>query len=113
MFWWALALLANCHRWDWQIATAKHFIGNEQEIFRSSSSSNIDDRTTHEIYLYPFEQSVKAGVGAVMCSYNLVNDTYACENDKILNGYLKGQLGFQGWVMSDWDATHSGVKSVL
>jgi beta-glucosidase-like glycosyl hydrolase len=55
-----------------QIATAKHYILNEQEHYRSSSSSNIDDRTMHEIYGLPFMYSVLAGVGSVMCSYNLV-----------------------------------------
>jgi beta-glucosidase-like glycosyl hydrolase len=45
---------------------------------------------------------VRAGVSAVMCSYNRINGTYACENSKSLNGLLKEELGFQGYVMSDW-----------
>ena len=56
----------------------------------------------HEIYLWPFADAVKAGVSAVMCSYNRINGTYACENSKTLNGLLKDELGFQGYVMSDW-----------
>ena len=48
-----------------------------------------------------------AGVTGVMCSSNLVNGTYACENSEMLNNILKGELGFQGFVMSDWYATHS------
>jgi beta-glucosidase len=102
---------------------AKHFIGNEQETQRNPSStpngmtieaisSNIDDRTMHELYLWPFADAVRAGVSAIMCSYNRVNQTYSCENSKILNGLLKGELGFQGYVMSDWGATHSGVPSI-
>lgn len=47
-----------------------------------------------------------------MCSYNRVNQTYACENPELLNGILKKELGFQGYVVSDWSATHSGVKSI-
>ena len=73
------------------IATAKHFVGNEQEHFRQSwewanpnaISSNIDDRTLHEMYAWPFAESIRAGVGSVMCSYNQVNNSYACQNSKL------------------------------
>ncbi|KAL1877689.1 hypothetical protein Plec18167_004655 [Paecilomyces lecythidis] len=105
-------------------ACAKHFIGYEQETQRVPSvnddgitiqavSSNINDRTLHELYLWPFADSVKAGVASVMCSYNRLNETYACENSHTLNEILKTELGFQGYVVSDWGATHSGVKSIL
>ncbi|KAI0364024.1 glycoside hydrolase [Pilatotrama ljubarskyi] len=93
-------------------ACAKHYINNEQEHFRTQESSNVDDRTEHEIYLHPFMRSVQAGVASVMCSYNLVNDTYACENDRTLNQLLKGETGFQGYVMSDWGAHHSTLAAV-
>lgn len=103
---------------------AKHFIGYEQETQRSNTispdgtevsgiSSNIDDRTMHELYLWPFADAVRSGVAAVMCIYNRVNETYSCENSKLLNGLLKTELGFQGYVVSDWLGTHSGVASVL
>ncbi|KAB5593843.1 Glycoside hydrolase family 3 protein [Ceratobasidium theobromae] len=99
-------------------ACAKHYVNNEQEHFRESSSSNVDDRTPHltpnhqqhEIYLPPFLKAVQAGVASFMCSY--INGTYACENSNILNNLLKTELGFQGYVMSDWWATHSGATSV-
>ncbi|KAF7364847.1 Glycoside hydrolase family 3 protein [Mycena venus] len=94
-------------------ATAKHFVNNEQEHFRTTSTSNVDDRTQHEIYTIPFLRSVQAGVAAIMCSYNQINGTYACENDKTLNGILKGEFGFQGYVMSDWGATHSTAPAVM
>lgn len=104
-------------------ACAKHYIGNEQETQRNPSvkedgttieavSSNIDDRTMHEVYLWPFQNAVKAGVSSLMCSYNRLNGTYGCQNSKILNGLLKEELGFQGYVMSDWGATHSGVPAI-
>lgn len=101
------------------IATIKHFIGNEQEHFRQSfewglpnaMSSNLDDRTLHELYAWPFADSVRAGVASVMCSYNQVNNSYACQNSKLLNGILKDELGFQGFVQSDWLAQRSGVAS--
>lgn len=104
------------------MATAKHFIGNEQEHFRQENewkgtkyaiSSNIDDRTLHEMYLWPFAESVRAGVASVMCSYNLVNNSFACGNSKLMNGILKDELGFQGFVQSDWLAQRSGVASAL
>ncbi|KAI4188689.1 MAG: hypothetical protein LQ348_003894 [Seirophora lacunosa] len=103
------------------IATAKHLIANEQEHFRQSFewglpnalSSNLDDRTLHELYLWPFAESVRAGVASVMCSYQLVNNSYACGNSKLMNGILKDELGFQGFVQSDWLAQRSGVASAL
>lgn len=48
----------------------------------------------------------------VMCSYNRINQTYGCQNSQTLNGILKTELGFQGYVVSDWAATHSGAKAV-
>ncbi|RMZ86740.1 hypothetical protein DV736_g6036, partial [Chaetothyriales sp. CBS 134916] len=105
------------------IASTKHFIGNEQETNRNpmsnsatghiteSVSSNIDDRTTHELYLWPFQDAVLAGTGSVMCSYNRVNNSYACQNSYILNHLLKTELGYQGFVVSDWNAQHSGTAS--
>ena len=92
---------------DWY--RVKHYVGNEQERNRTTSSSNIDDRTMREIYSHPFLRAVQADVAAVMCSYNLVNGSWACQNSKTLNGILKTDFGFQGYVMSDWTATHSGV----
>lgn len=105
-------------------ACAKHYIGNEQETQRSNSfsadgmmnidaiSSNIGDRTLHELYLWPFADAVKAGTASVMCSYNRLNETYSCENTRILNDTLKTELGFRGYVLSDWFATHSGAASI-
>ncbi|KAI5799199.1 beta-glucosidase-related glycosidase [Peziza echinospora] len=100
-------------------ATIKHYIANEQEQYRGDGgskdilSANVDDRTLHEVYLWPFSQAVKAGVASVMCSYNSINGSQACENSKLLNGVLKDELGFQGYVMSDWLAQRSGVGSAL
>ncbi|KAI9761879.1 MAG: hypothetical protein M1835_008106 [Candelina submexicana] len=108
------------------IACAKHYIANEQEHFRQvpeelgygvnisgSLSSNVDDITMHELYMWPFADAVRAGVGSFMCSYNQINNSYGCQNSYTLNYLLKGELGFQGFVMSDWQAQHSGVSSAL
>ncbi|KAI0173693.1 glycoside hydrolase family 3 protein [Hypoxylon sp. FL1284] len=103
------------------MATIKHLVANEQEHFRQSwewglpnaLSTNIDDRTMHELYMWPFGDAVKAGVASVMCSYNMINNSYACGNSKLLNGLLRDEMGFQGFVMSDWLAQRSGVASAL
>jgi beta-glucosidase-like glycosyl hydrolase len=103
------------------MATAKHWVGNEQEHFRqalewltpNAISSNIDDRTLHELYAWPFQDSIRAGVASIMCSYNQVNNSYACQNSKLMNGILKDEFGFQGFVQSDWLAQRSGVASAL
>lgn len=101
------------------IATVKHFIGNEQEMYRMSSavskgySSNIDDRTLHELYLWPFAEGVRAGVGSFMTAYNDVNGSACSQNSKLINGILKDELGFQGFVMTDWLGHYTGVGSAL
>jgi len=91
-------------------ACAKHLVNNEQEHKRTQSTSDVDDRTQHEIYTHPFLRSIMAGVASVMCSYNLINGTYACQNDKVMNDIVKREYGFQGYIMSDWQATHSTLS---
>lgn len=71
----------------------------------------MDDKTLHEVYAWPFQNAVHAGVGAVMCSYQQMNNSYGCQNSKITNGILKDEYGFQGFVMSDWQAQHAGVAT--
>ncbi|KAI9685828.1 MAG: hypothetical protein M1822_004106 [Bathelium mastoideum] len=91
-------------------ACAKHYIGNEQEVGRTTMSSNIDDRTLHELYLWPFADSIAANVASIMCSYNKLNETYSCENSAGIN-LVKKELGFQGYVVSDWAAQHTTTGS--
>ena len=94
------------------IATAKHFIANNSEYGRMDHSSDLDERTMREIYLAPFEASVKeAKVGALMDAYNLVNGTYMTENGGINREIAKKEWGFDGIIMSDWGATHDGVAA--
>ena len=94
------------------IATAKHFMGNNQEYERHKVSSNIDERTMREIYLPAFEASVKeAKVGAIMDSYNLTNGIHMTQNDYLNNQILKKEWGFRGILMSDWDSTYDGVAA--
>lgn len=89
------------------VATLKHYVDNDFENGRSSTSVMIDEQTQREMELQSFEKAIKqGGAGAVMCSYNRINDVYACSNDVVLNQILKGEWGWDGWVMSDWGATH-------
>ena len=96
------------------IPCGKHFLLNEQETNRSevywsnnavtvprhntAYTSNADDKTLHETYLWPFHDGVQAGLGAVMCAMNRVNGTFACENPKMINKILKTELAFPGFV---------------
>ena len=95
------------------IATAKHFIFNEQERDRMYYDAQVDERSMREMYLPMFEASIKdAEVGSIMCSYNKVNGSHACQNSVYMNEILRDDLGFEGFVMSDWLATHSTVPSL-
>lgn len=94
------------------IATAKHFVANNQEFDRNNVSSDVDERTLREIYLPAFEASVKeAHVGAIMDGYNLVNGVHMTQNDYLNNQIVKKEWGFDGVIMSDWEATHDGVAA--
>ncbi|KAI7151876.1 putative beta-glucosidase [Hortaea werneckii] len=106
------------------IACVKHWLFNEQETNRNpfafgflgyfgnqAVSSNVDDRTTHELYMWPFQDALAAGAGSVMCSYQRANNSYGCQNSKLMNGLLKTELGFQGFVVSDWYAVHTGTAA--
>jgi beta-glucosidase len=93
-------------------ATIKHFMGNNQEFLRHDADSIIDERTMREIYLPSFEAAVKeVHVGAIMDSYNLINGQHATQNSYLNNDVLKKEWGFEGVIMSDWDATYDGVAA--
>ena len=94
-------------------ATVKHFALNDEEFNRHNASVDVDERTMREIYLPAFEAAVtKAHVDAVMDSYNLVNGVHSTRNDFLNLKLLKGEWGFQGVLMSDWDATYDGIAAV-
>ena len=80
------------------MAMAKHFIGYDT----AATDVWIDEQTLHEVYLPPFEAAIGAGVAAIMVLYNHVNGPYACGNDYTLTGILRRELGFKGFVTSDW-----------
>ena len=90
------------------VTTAKHYALNDQETARGSLSADIGEAAMRESDLLEFEIAIKQGrPGSVMCSYNRLNGTYACENPLLLTDVLKRDWGYKGWVMSDWGAVHS------
>ncbi len=87
-------------------ACVKHYAANNQESNRRTVSSEIDERTLHEIYLRPFMETVQqAQPWSVMGSYNKINGKYVYENPELLQKLLIDKWGFQGFVVTDWDAT--------
>ncbi|MFB6202462.1 MAG: glycoside hydrolase family 3 protein, partial [Halorhabdus sp.] len=94
------------------IATAKHFVANNQEQDRHRVSAEVSERALREIYLPAFEAAVTEGdVGSVMAAYNRINGTYATEHEWLLRDVLKDEWGFSGYVVSDWWATTDGVAA--
>lgn len=93
-------------------ATVKHFAVNFQEYERHKVSSDVDERTLHEIYLPAFKAAVlEGGAGAVMTAYNLVNGIHCSEHPELILDILKGRWKFEGVVMSDWTSTYDAVKA--
>jgi beta-glucosidase len=94
------------------MAVVKHYLANEQELDRQLSSSNLSERTLREVYDLPFQILLsRSEPGGVMCSYNQLNGVFACENP-VLKTLLKRDLGFQGYVVSDFGAVHSTAPSI-
>ncbi|KAJ7479592.1 glycoside hydrolase family 3 protein [Mycena latifolia] len=91
-------------------ACAKHLVANNQEHWRYGLDAYIDDRTMHEMYFYPFLRSIEAGVTSMMCAYPQLNGTSSCHNAGLLGptGLVRA-AGFQGYVVSDWGATHDSA----
>jgi beta-glucosidase len=91
----------------------KHYAVNNQEFERMATSSNVDERTLHEIYLPAFEIAVRDGKPwTVMSSYNLVNGVYASEHEELLRDILRGNWGFAGFVVSDWGGINDRVAGL-
>jgi len=96
------------------VSTVKHFALNSQETGRHVVDARIGEAALRESDLLAFQIAIERGrPGSVMCAYNKVNGDYACENDALLNGVLKGDWKYPGWVMSDWGAVHSTEKAAL
>jgi beta-glucosidase len=86
------------------MAQIKHFVGYDSD----NGSTFIDDQTLHEVYVAPFDLAIrKADVSSIMCSYNRLNGTFACGNKDSLTKILRDEIGFKGFVTSDWGAVHA------
>ncbi len=95
------------------VSTAKHFVLNDQETGRHVVNAVIDEAALRESDLLAFQIAIEQGQpGAIMSAYNRVNGHYACANDRLLNGVLKGDWAYPGWVMADWGAT-SGIDAAV
>jgi len=85
------------------MSQAKHYVGYDTDSY----NVKIDPQTLHEVYIAPFVEAVNAGVSSIMCSYNRINGPFACGNADTLKTILKGELGFKGFVTSDWGGVHN------
>jgi beta-glucosidase len=94
------------------IGDIKHYALNDQESGRNAVNVNVDERAMRETDLLAFQIGLReSNAAAVMCSYNRVNGDYACENKHLLTDILKKDWNFPGFVVSDWQATHSTAKA--
>lgn len=84
------------------MAQVKHYIA-----YDGANNVSVDEQTLHEIYLAPFADAINAGVASIMCSYNGLNGEQACGNAQTLTAILRNELGFKGFVTSDWGANHA------
>ncbi len=92
-------------------SAGKHYIANDAEANRQVIDIKVDERTLREIYMPGFESLVKnANPASIMCGFNKINGDYACENHHLITEVLKGEWGFQGFVMSDFNAIHNAQK---
>jgi beta-glucosidase len=96
------------------MATTKHFLANNQSEHQGGGLANdpgydfnVDARTLHEIYLPGFEAAVQAGSASMMAAYNHLNGLWNTQNAATLSGVLRDELGWNGFMMSDWHANHA------
>ena len=105
--------LMKCEQAQHVIGDIKHYAMNDQETGRNIVNVVVSKRAMQESDLLAFHIAIDiAKPGAVMCSYNRVNGTYACENSYLLRDVLKHDWAFPGFVISDWGGTHSTSKAI-
>ncbi|KAH8799047.1 glycoside hydrolase superfamily [Xylogone sp. PMI_703] len=94
-------------------ATVKHFVANDVEKRRRFLTANMDERTLREIYLYPFQLILKlSDPWCLMTSFNKVNGVYVADDSRLLQNVLRGEWGYKGLIMSDWNGTYSTVEAM-
>ena len=84
------------------MSQAKHFVAYDSDSYNIF----VDQQALHEVYVAPFAAAIDAGVASIMCSYNKVNGVFACGNQSTLTTILRKELGFKGFVTSDWGGVH-------
>jgi len=85
------------------MSQAKHYVGYDSDSYNVF----IDPQTLHEVYVAPFDAAVRAGVASIMCSYNKLNGIFACGNPDTLKTILRDEIGFKGFITSDWGGVHN------
>jgi beta-glucosidase len=96
------------------IADVKHYVANNQEADRFHVNEAIGERALHEIYFPAFKAAIQeAHAASLMCAYPKVNGIFNCQNDFLMNQIVKKDWGFEGFITSDFGATHSTVPSAL
>ncbi|MBB5059861.1 beta-glucosidase [Granulicella aggregans] len=85
------------------MSQAKHFVAYDSDSYNVF----VDQQALHEVYVAPFDAAIKAGVASIMCSYNRLNGTFACGNSDGLKTILRDELGFKGFITSDWGGVHN------
>jgi beta-glucosidase len=85
------------------MSMAKHYVAYDSDSYNIF----VDQQALHEVYIAPFDAVIKAGVASIMCSYNKINGTFACGNPETLKTILRDELGFKGFVTSDWGGVHN------
>ncbi|NKE37064.1 glycosyl hydrolase [Natronococcus sp. JC468] len=93
------------------VATPKHYVANSQETARAAVDAEIDERALRELYLPSFRSAVEAGAGSIMTAYNDVNGTRMSDHERLLRDVLKGEWGFEGYVVSDWFGTEGAAAA--
>ncbi|WP_327086121.1 glycoside hydrolase family 3 C-terminal domain-containing protein [Nonomuraea sp. NBC_01738] len=93
--------------------TPKHFVANDFETDRFTVNIKVTDKVLREVYLAPFERVVGAGAWGLMSAYNSVNGTTMTEHSDLVNGVLKDEWGFDGYVVSDWTAVRSTEAAAM
>jgi len=95
-------------------ASVKHFLANNEEENRVLVDVTMSERALHEIYLPGFKAAVEEG-GAltVMAAYNKFRGNWCSESEYLDRQILRKELGFDGVLMTDWNAAHSTVKAAL
>ncbi|WP_394742523.1 beta-glucosidase [Natronococcus roseus] len=93
------------------VATPKHYVANSQETARAAVDAEIDERPLRELYFPSFRSAVEADAGSVMTAYNDVNGTRMSDHERLVRDVLKGEWGFEGYVVSDWFGTEGAADA--